>query len=149
MVLAESGDPEALNQTFRADSSFEDTKSDGRLDLSSPIMLAGQNFGQVEIGLSTYRFEKILSSARRWMLGIAAAEIILVALFGLLLGTILTRQLTGLNTGARRVALGEFGYQVAVSGSDELADTAKIFNTMSAALDEFACEAQAARERAE
>jgi len=149
MVLAESGDPDALNQEFQVDRSFEDTKSDGRLDLSSPIMLAGRNFGQVEIGLSTSRVEKILSGARSWMLGIAAAEIILVALFGLLLGTILTRQLTSLNTGARRVAHGEFGYQVAVSGSDELADTAKSFNTMSAALDEFAREAQAARERAE
>lgn len=148
-TLAQSGDTAALAQEFREDSSIEDAKSDGRLDLSSPIMLAGQSFGQVEIGLSTSRVENILSGARRWMLGIAAAEIILVALFGLLLGTILTRQLTGLNIGARRVAHGEFGYQVEVSGSDELADTAKSFNKMSTALDEFAREAQAARERAE
>lgn len=148
-TLAQGGDSDALAQEFRPDSSIEDARSDGRLDLSSPIIVAGQSFGQVEIGLSTSRVENILSGARMWMFGIAAAEIVLVALFGILLGTILTRQLTSLNIGARRVAQGEFGYQVDVSGSDELADTAKSFNKMSAALDEFAREAQVARERAE
>lgn len=148
LVLSEGGDANALNAPFVSDESTRDA-DDQRIDLSAPILVGGSRFGSVEVGLSTHLLDAVLADGTRRMLTIAGAEIVLVALFGFALGTILTKQLARLRRGAKRVAEGEFGYQMAVTGRDELADTANSFNTMSSALAEYAREAEAARERAE
>ena len=148
-VMSKGGAEAALEVDFVEDRSFESTANDNRLDVAHPILAAGNAFGRVEIGLSTTVIEGVLDAASRWMLGIAAVEIGLVGIFGLLLGTILTRQLARLRAGAGKVASGEFGYQLAVRGKDELADTTKSFNRMSAALAEFAKKARKAQRLAE
>lgn len=148
-VLSQGGLAAALAAPFTADASVEDAASDGRLDVAAPIVVADQPFGGVEIGLSTSVLNATLTDAFRWMLSIAFTEILLVAVFGFILGTALTRQLARLQEGARRVAAGEFGYCLEVRGKDELADTSRSFNRMSAALADFADEASAARDRAE
>ena len=147
--LAAGGDSAALAAPFVADRSIADTESDRRLDVAAPIAVAGVDFGQVELGMSAAKIDATLTDARRWMLSVASMEIALVALFGLLLGGILTRQLALLRVAARRVAAGEFGYTLPVRGRDELADTTESFNTMSQALADFAREAEAARIKAE
>ena len=149
LVVAQGGDAGALEADFSEDDSIGATSDDMRLDVSAPIVSAGKEFGRVEIGLSTTAIEATLLDATRWMLSIAAMEILLVAVFGLLLGTVLTKQLALLRKGAKRVAQGEFGYQLRVSGRDELADTSDSFNRMSRALAEFAREAEEARRKAE
>lgn len=149
LVVAQGGDAGALEAEFSEDDSIGATSDDMRLDVSAPIVSAGKEFGRVEIGLSTTAIEATLLDATRWMLSIAAMEILLVAVFGLLLGTVLTKQLALLRKGAKRVAQGEFGYQLRVSGRDELADTSDSFNRMSQALAEFAREAEEARRKAE
>lgn len=149
LVVAQGGDEGALEADFTEDSSIDATSNDMRLDVSAPITSAGKEFGRVEIGLSTTAIEATLADATRWMLSIAAMEIFLVAIFGLILGTVLTRQLALLRKGAKRVAQGEFGYQLRVSGRDELADTSNSFNRMSQALAAFAKEAEGARQKAE
>lgn len=149
LVVAQGGDEEALAADFSQDASIEATSNDMRLDVSAPITSAGKEFGRVEIGLSTTAIEATLADATRWMLSIAAMEIFLVAIFGLILGTVLTKQLALLRKGAKRVAQGEFGYQLRVSGRDELADTSNSFNRMSQALAAFAKEAEEARQKAE
>ncbi len=148
-VIAQGGAETALRANFKPDASIEDTLNDQRLDLSSAISVAGQKFGSVEIGLSTVRLETTFVEALKWMLSIAATEILLVAIFGLILGTLLTRQLARLRTGAKRVAAGEFGYQLDVKGKDELADTSTSFNSMSNALAKFARDVEEARRQAE
>ncbi len=149
LVVAEGGDESALAAEFTEDTSIEATSNDMRLDVAAAITSAGKEFGRVEIGLSTTAIEATLADATRWMLSIAAMEIFLVAIFGLLLGTVLTKQLALLRKGAKRVAQGEFGYQLRVSGRDELADTSNSFNRMSQALAAFAKEAEEARRKAE
>ncbi|TQV78472.1 ATP-binding protein [Denitrobaculum tricleocarpae] len=149
LVVAQGGDSGALEADFLEDDSIETTSNDMRLDVSAPIVSAGKDFGRVEIGLSTATIETTLGDATRWMLSIAAMEILLVAVFGLLLGTVLTKQLALLRKGAKRVAQGDFGYQLRVTGRDELADTSNSFNRMSRALAEFAKEAEEARRKAE
>lgn len=149
LIVAQGGDEDALEADFLEDSSIDATSNDMRLDVAAPITSAGKNFGRVEIGLSTTAIEATLVDATRWMLSIAAMEIFLVAIFGLILGTVLTRQLALLRKGAKRVAQGEFGYQLRVSGHDELADTSNSFNRMSQALAEFAKQAEEARQKAE
>lgn len=148
-VLSQSGPLETLAREFRPDKTIEDAAIDGVLDLRAPIELAGETFGYVELGISTNKLQSTISSAERWMLTIAGTEIIVVAIFGIGLGTVLTRQLARLRTAARRVSAGEFGYQLDVRGKDELADTTNSFNRMSVELAKFAAEAEAATRRAE
>ena len=149
LAVSQGGDDEALRADFAEDISISATSDDGRLDVSAPIQTAGKEFGRVEIGLSTASIDSTLADAARWMLSVAALEILLVAVFGLILGTILTKQLARLRKGAKRVADGEFGYQLKVVGRDELAETSNSFNQMSEALAEFARKAEDARQKAE
>ncbi|MGD1888087.1 MAG: ATP-binding protein [Cohaesibacteraceae bacterium] len=148
LVLSEGGDADALNAPFVSDESARDA-DDQRIDLSAPIVVGGNEFGSVETGLSTHLLDTVLADGTKRMLTIAGVEIVLVALFGFALGTVLTRQLARLRRSAKRVAGGEFGHQMTVTGRDELADTANSFNKMSSSLAEYAKEAQEARERAE
>jgi len=148
-VLSGGGQEDALSAEFVADRTIADTRNDDRLDLAAPIIVSGHEFGRVEIGLSTSPLQDTISEAFAWMMSIAALEIALVAIFGVVLGGILTQQLAHLRSGARRVAAGEFGYQAEVRGKDEFADTTDSFNKMSQALADFAHEAREARNRAE
>lgn len=148
-VLSEGGAAEALDAPFVEDESVERTSSDRRMDVSAPITVAGSTFGRVELGLSTATLDSTFGDALVWMVGIALSEMILVALLGLALGHYLTRQLMMLKRGAKQVASGDFGYQIAIEGRDELADTAESFNSMSTALARYAEIAEEARRKAE
>lgn len=148
-VVAQEGPEQVLARPFRQDASVADAADDQRLDVWSPILVAGRPFGRVELGMSTAGLEQTVSDAREWMLGIAGAEIALVAVFGLLLGQVLTSQLVRLQKAADQVARGDFGVQTAVRGRDELAQTAISFNTMSAFLHNYAQRLEEARAEAE
>ena len=148
-VLSEGGDAEALTAPFTEDETIAATSSDQRLDVSAPIKVAGAAFGTVELGLSTSTLDATLGDALTWMVSIALFEMILVALLGLALGHYLTRQLMQLQGGAKKVASGDFGYQVPINSKDELADTATSFNRMSSALADYAKIAEDARKKAE
>ncbi len=133
VVLAEGGDEQLLARPFRADSNFSDIDDD-IYDTTVTIDESGIRFGAVEIGLSTQPLTSLLSEARSTLSILALAELILVGLFSLLLGTYLTRQLLDLQRGASRLSAGELGYQIEVRGSDEIARTAAAFNLMSSNL---------------
>ena len=120
-----------------------------RIDISYPIMVGTTRFGMVELGLSTEDLIATMTEAKKWMLGVAGAEIIFVAIFGYMLGTVLTAQLSSLQAGARRVADGELGHQILVTGRDELAETAISFNKMSDSLVTLASKLENARAQAE
>ena len=130
-ILASAGDETLLARPFVADVDLG-AVTDGVFNLSSEIMEAGMLFGRVELGLSVAAPRQLEATARRYSISLALLEMGLVALFSLALGVYLTRQLTKLTEGSRRIAAGEFGYQVAVKGRDELAETARSFNLMSA-----------------
>lgn len=149
IVLSESGDAKALAAAFAQDDSVDSAQSDARLDIAHEIVVAGRVFGHVEVGIGTAALNATIASATQRMLGLAGAEILLVAIFGFLLGGMLTRQLKSIQVGARQVAEGHFGHKIEVRGRDELADTAKSFNRMSASLEAFANELTEARDRAE
>jgi PAS domain S-box-containing protein len=86
------------------------------------------------LGLSIDHIHGLLEEAQKKSTAIAIVEMILVALFSLVLGTYLTRNLTGLRVAAERIKRGDYGYQIDVEGSDELAETSRAFNTMSATI---------------
>ena len=130
-VLASAGDETLLARPFVTDTDFR-TINDKVFDIAAEIEEAGMIFGRVELGLSVTEPLWLEAIARRYSIGLALLEMGLVALFSLALGMYLTRQLSNLTEGSRRIAAGEFGYQVAVRGRDELAETARSFNLMSA-----------------
>ncbi len=130
-VLAAEGDATARGRAFSSDSTLEDA-ADGVFDTSAMIRESGVDFGRVDIGVSVSTLRSVIEEARHYSVAIALIEMALVALFSLLLGIYLTRQLANLTTASERIAAGELGYQVAVRGNDELATTARAFNLMSA-----------------
>jgi len=148
-VISEEGPEEILALPFTQDMSVADAHDDQRLDVWSPIIVAGKPFGRVELGMSTSGLKETVANAREWMLSVAGAEIALVAVFGLLLGQILTTQLVRLQKAADRVANGEFGVQTEVRGKDELAQTAISFNIMSEFLLNYSHRLEEARAYAE
>lgn len=135
LMLSEGGEAPQIDvaNTGEAEQARENV-----IDITAPIEIGGAQFGDVEIGLSTSLLNGVIAAGTRRMLTIAGIEVVLVAIFGFLLGTILTRQLASLRDGAARVATGEFGYHMPAKGNDELAHTARSFNKMSTALAEYA-----------
>ena len=148
-VISEEGPEEILALPFTQDMTVADAHDDQRLDVWSPIIVAGKPFGRVELGMSTSGLKETVANAREWMLSVAGVEIALVAVFGLLLGQILTTQLVRLQKAADRVANGEFGVQTEVRGKDELAQTAISFNIMSEFLLNYSHRLEEARALAE
>jgi two-component system NtrC family sensor kinase len=148
-TLVEEGDRSALSESFKDDRSVADAVDHDRFDISHPIVVGGLAFGSVELGISTLSLRHNIAEARNWLVSVAALEIALVAVFGIVLGTILTRQLLRLSDGALAISRGSLGHQIAVSGNDELAQASRCFNAMSGALFDYASELRAAREKAE
>ena len=130
-VLESAGDEAALARPFAPDADFG-AVADGVFDAAGEIAEGDMTFGRVEVGLSAATLRRVRADARRYGIGLGLLEMGLVALFSLALGVYLTRQLKNLAEGARRIAAGDLGYQVQVRGRDELADTARAFNLMSA-----------------
>lgn len=130
-VLAQAArNIERIPATFKQDESYQDT-DDGIYDTRVEISESDTVFGQVEIGFSIAPLTATVETAGRNTISIAIVEMVLVALFSFVLGIYLTRQLKQLTRASGRIAKGEFGYQLAVQGKDELAETASAFNTMS------------------
>jgi len=99
-LMAKGGAEAALAQPFVEDPDFDAALGDHRIDVRHAIQIAGQDFGSVELGVSTAGVEADLARAVRWNAMGAGLGMLLVAGFGYLLGSILTRQLSTLRDGA-------------------------------------------------
>jgi signal transduction histidine kinase len=132
MTLAQRGDELALSRPQITMDQTIDDATDGIFDASTIIEESGIPYGQVQIGFDTSRLQATIDEARQHAIIIAAVEMVLVALFSLILGIYLTRQLTQLTKASEAIAKGDLGHQVAVKGRDEIATTIKAFNHMSA-----------------
>lgn len=133
VLLSQGGDPGILGNRFVEDHHLADVV-DGVFDTSAAIAVNAIDYGRVELGIATAAVHELLDNARTRMYTIAAAEMVLVALFSWWLGSYLTRGLRSLRHAARRVTAGDYEQLAAVSGTDELADTARAFNDMSTQL---------------
>lgn len=133
VVLAEAGDPAILARPAVPDDDPSQA-ADGIYDTFAEIREGGIYFGRVEVGLTVESLRTLLRNARAQGIGIALLEILLVAVFSLLLGTVLTRQLRQLQRASDRLAREGPGYQIPVKGKDELAMAVRAFNEMSSRL---------------
>lgn len=129
-TLIEKGDTKTLTP-YSPENTGPELTNDGVFDITEPINVAGQSFGNIYLGISTLEIESLLDEAQNKFLSIAALEMVLVALFSYILGVYLTKSLSRLQTGVISISEGDLGAQVEVHGNDELASTAQAFNIMS------------------
>ncbi len=134
LVLAEGGDKKLLDRKFEADTSLVSSELDGVFDVYAEIKVAGEKYGRVEIGFSISTIQQLIADSRNNAAVRAMISLVLMALFSWLLGHYLTRGLNALQQGTKLIAEGDLGYQINVSGKDELAQTALAFNDMSVKL---------------
>lgn len=146
-VLVEGGNVNVAPQSFSEQSNLSQTGQ--RFDVVRPVTIGGRPFGTIELGLSSEGVARVIASARGWMVSIASVEIVLVAIFGGILGTMLTRQLSLLRDAAQQVAGGEFGRVIERRSRDEIGATIESFNRMSVALKSYADDLEQARRQAE
>jgi diguanylate cyclase (GGDEF)-like protein len=133
-VLAEGGDKQVLARKFIADTSLTSAASDGEFDAYADIQVAGEKYGRVEMGFSTQSIQQVIVDTRNKALALGFFSLVLMGLFSWALGVYLTRGLNNLQQGTKQIAEGALGYQINVRGTDELAQTATAFNTMSVKL---------------
>ena len=149
VVLSEAGNPTALRAQFVQDTTIASAHRDGRLDVRHAIRVGGNNYGSIELGFNVGALESIRRDASRWMLSVASIEIILVGIFGLVIGSLFTRQLVELKKGAQKLADGDLGHTICTRGNDELSETAKSFNQMSRSLAKYVRELKTSKDTAE
>jgi signal transduction histidine kinase/CheY-like chemotaxis protein len=99
-------------------------------DAAEVIAFNGSPFATVKIGFEVGPVLAVIKTAEQWGLGVAAIELLLVALFSLLLGHFLTRKLDLLKDSALRIAEGDLTNSINVVGNDEVDKVARSFEWM-------------------
>lgn len=147
-VLACSGDKALLQREPRIDEGLN-TIDDGIFDTRVDIEVDGTIYGYIDMGFGTSSINQLLKSAQQSIISIATLEVFLVAVFSLIFGTYLTRNLTKLTKAAHIVAENGPGYQIKLKQKDELGEVANAFDKMSYRLQENYHELKLARNEAE
>ena len=119
----------------------------GALQARVNVKVGGVSYGTVEVGLMEGGYGRVLAQARRRIIAIALAEMLLAGLASWFFGRYLIRHIAAVEAGTARIAQGEFGFHLPVDGHDELARMIEGFNAMSTQL--AALQAEAARRHAE
>ncbi|WP_394251017.1 response regulator [Vibrio profundi] len=142
------GDKALLERNIESDSKLKNV-DDGVFDIVQPIESMGVIYGSISIGFATSAIDMMLVDAQNTIMSIAFVEVIFVAIFSLLLGTYLTRNLRKLTDAAKQVKQQGPGFQLQVNQKDELSEVASAFNKMSHSLQSNYEEIQQARQEAE
>ena len=133
-IVSMGGEQQALNRSFVEDKSLQQAMSDGILDISYNMEIDDFILGIVQIGISTKSVKDDFQLIKNYALSVVGIELLLIILLSFILGTWLTRQLITLKLAAENIEKGRLGYQVNIQGNDEIALTAKTFNSMSTQL---------------
>jgi len=133
VVYNSAGDVMAKLGSFNVNSikTSENKKNSRRIyDVSSNILLAGQNLGSVNIGYSLEAMQKILLETRNKNIAIAASGLVLSLLATLLLSLFITRNLRRLEEGAKALLRGDLDHRINIYANDEIGDVAKSFDNL-------------------
>ncbi len=117
------------------------------IEESATVAVGDKLLARVTIGHSLADIDHRLERRNHDVLTTALAFLGLGVLFSFGLVGLLFRDLKRLKDGTRRIASGEYGYQLPVAGNDELAQVVAAFNSMSRSLEQ-AHQMTAERERA-
>ncbi|USD66783.1 ATP-binding protein [Vibrio sp. SCSIO 43136] len=128
-ILAAKG-LEEFRDRFNKPELSADLVTDGVYDVSKPIVEAGIQYGQVQIGFDMSSLNEQIAIAKKWTAFIVLGEMALVALFSYVLGSFLTKRLGKLQLATERLSEGRRDISLNEQGSDEVAKVAKAFNAM-------------------
>jgi two-component system NtrC family sensor kinase len=101
-VLAQSGTPAIVNSSRNFNTSI-DNVSDNIFDTYAEIIVDGQLFGRVELGIHTDSIATSIYEIQSVVAGVAFTEIIFVSIISFIFGGYLIRQLTQLRVSAENV----------------------------------------------
>lgn len=101
---------------------------------TSEIANATERLGAITVHFSRAELDKKVETLLKRGIPIAVAGVVLSALVGLGLGSLLTRRLKALEQATRQMGEGDMEVTVAISGNDEVAHLAQVFNEMSGSL---------------
>lgn len=109
--------------------------ADSIFDQALDVKIGGSVVGRVRYGIDISTLDVTVDQLRWQGLFIAAVEVILTFSLLALLGYFLTRHLRMLSDAARNMEQGDYENYLPEGGSDEVADTARAFNTMARAVE--------------
>lgn len=101
---------------------------------TSEIANATEQLGAITVHFSRVELDRKVEALVKRGIPIAMAGVVLSALVGLGLGSLLTRRLKTLEQATRQMGAGDMEVTVAISGNDEVAHLAQVFNEMSGSL---------------
>ncbi|SJL83983.1 Globin-coupled histidine kinase [Vibrio palustris] len=128
-ILAEGGDypsrftPGMLEENSKA-------VTDSIYDVSHRIEEAGVTFGTIWIGFSMADIKSTIATAAKWAVIIVVLDILFVAIFSYILGTMLTKRLETLSAATAQISHGDFDIQLPLKGNDEVSKLTHAFNQM-------------------
>jgi PAS domain S-box-containing protein len=103
---------------------------------TKPIIISGLPFGEVRVGHSLHSIDRQVLVGTLLIFAVSLSMAIAAIIFSVFMGRSLQSGLLTLEDGARRVATGEVGIQVALTRPGVLTSTIDAFNTMSRRLKE-------------
>jgi len=110
-------------------------RGDGVLDQGLDVNIGGSVVGRVRYGINVDLLDITVDQLRWQGAAIAVVEVVLTFWLLALLGYFLTRHLRLLSDAARNMGQGDYEAFLPDTGSDEVADTARAFNTMARAVE--------------
>jgi PAS domain S-box-containing protein len=103
-------------------------------DFAVPIMVEGEHWGTVRVGLSRRRMDDQIADTRRELAALAVVALVLGGLATAMVARRITRPVRQLADGVSAIARGELDQRIDPGRSDELGRLALAFNEMAAQL---------------
>jgi diguanylate cyclase (GGDEF)-like protein len=133
-VVASSGWDTAKPLPARDGQVVDLDRPDTTWHLATPVMLAGQWLGHVDLGLSTQRLRAARVDFLQHSLAIGTLALTVSMAVLAAIAFAVTRHLARLAHASQRVAAGDFDVHIPVTTGDEIGRLGEGFNTMAAAL---------------
>ena len=104
------------------------------LDFAVPLLVQGQRWGSVRVGLSRRRMDAAISQTRRELGVLTAVTLLLGGLAAALVARRIARPVRQLAEGAAAISRGDLNQRIEPATSDEIGGLAVAFNHMTAQL---------------
>lgn len=104
------------------------------LEVLEPLLLAGERFGSIRVGVSTVLIRHDLDSALRPALVTALSALTVAIVAATFLSGLLLRPIHVISSGLSRLGRGEFGVMLDLPQRDEFGELGTFFNALSAQL---------------
>jgi PAS domain S-box-containing protein len=111
-----------------------DPEGEAIYDVAAPILIEGERWGTVRLGVSRHRMDAAIAVTRRELAGLAVIALVLGGLAAAIGARRIARPVRQLADGVAAIARGELSQRIESSRSDELGRLAVAFNEMAAQL---------------